>query len=643
MTQRRAAHRNTPPPESGASAQLGARLVRHAGRRGVRFAVWAPRAAAVSVVGSFNGWDASRQPMRRRGKSGTWETFVPEIGPGVRYRYHVEPGRGGAAGSKLDPVGVAVTLEPEPASIVHEPGRRRWSDAAWLRARSVRQASSRPLSIYQAYLGSWRRPGGRLPSYRELARTLVPYVKKLGCTHLELLSVPESLADGSGTEEVLGFCAPTSRHGSPEDFAFLVDHAHRTGIGVILAWGPGRIGGAPHGLACFDGAPLYERDPGDRQGQLEPRVFDLDRREVADFLLASALFWFGEYHVDGLRVDPVPSLLEHAVPVRPAEPPPDPEAAGETAAAAGFLARFTERVHRRFPGALLLTPGSSGWAGVTQPVRKKGLGFDWVWNRGWANDALSYVQVEPAARRYRQRQLTFSMVYAFTESFLLPLAQDSTESGNCSLLGKMPGDGEQQFANLRLLLGSMFAHPGKKLLFMGTEIAATRGWDPGSGLEWKLLERPEHAGVQSLVRDLNRLQAREPAFHEMDVSSHGFEWIDFRDDARSVIAFLRRGRDPEDFAVVIENWSAATHTDYRVGIPLPGRYRQLLNSDATRYGGGDRGVFRVLEASPEPAMRRPYSLVLTLPPLSILFLKPEPSAKSVRAGRKLRRAGRSPG
>ena len=607
----------------------------------MRFAVWAPRATAVSLVGDFNGWDASRQPMRRRGRSGVWETFIPGIGPGARYAYHVDAGRGAVAGSKLDPRGFAVALDPEPCSVVHEPGRRRWSDAAYLRARAARQAPSMPISIYQAHLGSWKRPGGRLPSYRELARTLVPYVKKLGFTHLELVSVPESLSD-AGQDDVVGFFAPTSRHGGPDDFAFLVDRAHQAGIGVILAWGPGRFGSHPHGLANFDGAPLYERSL--EAPPKEPRacVFDLDRREVADFLLASALFWLGAYHLDGLRVDPVPSLLEHFVPVRPTEPPPDPEEAGETAAAAGFLAWFTTRVHRRFPGALLLTPGSSGWSSVTQPARKKGLGFDWMWNRGWANDALSYVQVEPAARRYRQRQLTFSMVYSFSERFLLPLAQDATESDGSSLLGKMPGDGEPAFANLRLLLGSMFAHPGKKLLFMGTELAATRPWAPGAALEWELLDRPAHAGIQVLVRDLNRLLAREPALHELDASSHGFEWIDFRDDARSVIAFVRRGRDPEDFIVVIENWSAATHTDYRVGIPIPGRYRQLLNSDATCYGGGDRGVFRTLDASPEPAMRRPYSLVLTLPPLAILLLKPERPSRLVQARRKRRRPSTRP-
>lgn len=606
---------------------LGAHLRVDEGVEGACFAVWAPHARSVHLAGDFNGWEGRHHPMHRREEAGVWELFVPGVAEGARYRYEILTARRHRV-EKSDPVGFAMESWSGSASVVVDLRRYVWGDAAWMERRAEDQAPSAPISIYEVHLGSWRRRGepGSWLSYRELAATLLPYVKDLGFTHLQLLPVTEHPFDGSWGYQPIGYFAPTSRFGAPDDFRHFVDAAHQMGLGVILDWVPAHFPRDPHGLARFDGTHLYEHaDP--RRGEhpdWDTAIFDYGRPEVASFLTSSALFWLEEYHVDGLRVDAVASMLYLDYSRAAGEWVPNIRGGRENLEAVDFLQRLNDTLHAEHPGALRIAEESTTWPGVSRPAGEGGLGFDLKWNMGWMNDTLRFLQLPFAERAAHHDTITFSIMYAFGERYVLPLSHDEVVHLKRSLLGKMPGVEAERFAGLRSLYGYMWAHPGRKLLFMGGEIGALREWDHDGELDWTLPTLPLHHGLQRLVRDLNKLYGGEPALHERDDSGDGFEWLDVHDSRRSVLSFVRRASDPRELVVVVANLSARDQPAYELELPAGGRYRVLLNTDSKRYGGQGRAAANEIQAVEVEGRHAgaPCRAEVFVPALSVLWLKP---------------------
>ncbi len=606
--------------------KLGAHPVVHQGVAGVVFAVWAPSALRVSVVGNFNRWDGRCHPMRPRGASGLWELFIPGLGVGEVYKYEVKSRFRGYLANKADPFGFATEVRPNNASIVFDLSRYSWQDGEWMAQRKARQRLDAPLSVYEIHLGSWKRkPNGDWLTYRELAEELIPYVKEMGFTHIEMMPVAEHPYDGSWGYQVTGYYAPTSRFGSPDDFRYLVDRAHQAGLGVIIDWVPAHFPKDEHGLGYFDGTHLYEHaDP--RQGEHKDwgtYIFNFGRNEVRNFLLSNALFWLEHYHIDGLRVDAVASMLYLDYSRKPGEWVPNKFGGRENLEAVDFIRRFNELVHEHFPDVLTFAEESTAWPMVSRPVYLGGLGFDLKWNMGWMHDMLAYFEKDPIYRRYHHNNLTFAMMYAYSENFILSISHDEVVYGKRSLLNKMPGDEWQQFANLRAFYAYMFAFPGKKLNFMGGEFAQWNEWNFQTGLDWHLLERPRHAQMQRFMKDLNALYAAEPSLYEVDFHWDGFQWVDFHDVDQSTVSFIRYAKDKRECVVVVANFTPVPRTGYRVGAPLPGFYREILNSDAALYGGSNMGNAGGLPADALPWQGQPCSLLLTLPPLAVVYLKPE--------------------
>jgi 1,4-alpha-glucan branching enzyme len=610
--------------------KLGAHVREIDGISGVHFAVWAPNARRVSVVGDFNRWDGRVHPLRNHASAGIWEIFIPHLKTGDLYKFEIISGSGQLLALKADPYAFRGELRPANCSIVHDIQKYKWNDAGWMDSRAKRQWLQEPISIYEVHLGSWRRAtddNHRWLTYRELADTLIPYAKWMGFTHLELLPVMEYPYDGSWGYQTVGYFAPTARHGDPDEFKFFVDRCHAEGLGVIMDWTPAHFPRDPHGLAYFDGTHLYEHaDP--RRGE-QPDwgtlVFNYGRNEVQNFLVSNALFWLDKYHIDGLRVDAVASMLYLDYSRKPGEWIPNQFGGRENLEAIAFLKKMNEEVHGRHPGILTIAEESTSWPAVSRPTYLGGLGFDLKWNMGWMNDTLRYFGQDPIYRKYSHNQLTFSMVYAFTENFVLPLSHDEVVHGKRSLLSKMPGDDWQKFANLRLLFAYMWAHPGKKLLFMGGELAERPEWSEERSVDWALQNSPPHAGVQRLVGDLNHIDRQEPALHKIDFDWPGFEWIEVNDVDGSTLSFLRRGSEPGDFVVVVCNFTPVVHGDCRVGVPEGCFYEEILNTDSAHYGGSGVGNLGGLNSEPIPWNGRPYSIRMNLPPLAAVYFKPRRS------------------
>jgi 1,4-alpha-glucan branching enzyme len=607
--------------------KLGAHPCQIDGVAGTRFGVWAPNAERVSVVGDFNSWKSDATALSKRDDdSGIWEGFVPRAGPGTVYKYHIVSRYGGFVTDKCDPFAFRSEVPPRTASIVWELDYA-WHDADWIQRRERAGALDAPMSIYEVHLGSWRRvpeDGNRSLTYREMAHQLAEYVKEMGFTHVELLPVTEHPFYGSWGYQVTGFFAPTARYGSPQDFMYLVDHLHRNDIGVILDWVPSHFPSDGHGLCYFDGTNLFEH--ADRRQGFHPDwnsyIFNYGRAEVRDFLASSALFWLDKYHVDALRVDAVASMLYLDYGRKAGEWIPNRFGGRENLDAVSFLKALNEAVYRDYPAVQTMAEESTAWPMVSRPAYLGGLGFGLKWNMGWMHDTLKFFSLDPILRKYHHNQLTFSIWYAFSENFVLPLSHDEVVHGKGALIGKMPGDEWQQFANLRLLYGYMWGHPGKKLLFMGCEFGQKREWQHEESLEWHVLQYPLHAGMKNWVRDLNAFYRAELALFEVDFSTEGFEWIDCNDSDNSVISFVRKGREPDDVVLVVCNCTPELRENYRVGVPRGGFWRECLNSDAPHYGGSGQGNLGGVDAAPLPAHGRYHSLNLTLPPLSTLMLKP---------------------
>jgi 1,4-alpha-glucan branching enzyme len=602
--------------------KLGAHLSEQGGVAGTHFAVWAPNAERVSLIGDFNDWQPDRHQLRPLASSGIWEGFVAGVGQGSLYKYRVYSRYHNYWADKADPYGFAAEIRPRTASKVWDLSSYRWGDAEWMAQRQRRNAHDAPISIYEVHLGSWRRvpeEGSRWLTYRELADWLIAYVRDMGFTHVELLPITEHPFDGSWGYQTAGYFAPTSRFGTPDDFMHLVDRLHQAGIGVILDWVPAHFPSDEHGLGYFDGTHLYEHaDP--RLGQhpdWATLVFNYGRWEVQSFLIGSALFWFDRYHVDGLRVDAVASMLYLDYGRREGEWIPNQYGGRENIDAIGFLRTLNEWVSREFPDVMMIAEESTSWPMVSRPTYVGGLGFGYKWNMGWMHDMLAYMSKDPIHRTYHHNLITFGLLYAFTENFVLPFSHDEVVHGKGSMIGKMPGDDWQKFATLRLLYGYMFAHPGKKLLFMGNEFGQWCEWNHDRSLDWNLLQYPRHAGLQHWVRDLNRLYRREPALFQVDFEGAGFEWIDCHDAPRGVVAFLRHGSHLEHRLLVVCNFTPVVRDHYRVGVPEGGLWTELLNSDAPCYGGSGQGNRGGVEADPLTAHGRRSSLNLTLPPLAM--------------------------
>jgi 1,4-alpha-glucan branching enzyme len=601
--------------------KFGAHPIEFEGVAGTSFAVWAPNARRVSVIGDFNFWNGRRHVMRKH-PGGVWEIFIPEVGEGSLYKYEIKGPNRRLLPLKADPFGFRAERLPGTASIVHGMGHYEWGDAAWMEERESKSALDAPMAIYEVHLGSWRRnPDGSYYTYGQLAEELVPYVAEMGYTHVEFLPPTEHPFDGSWGYQPLGLYAPTSRFGTPDEFKRLVDAFHRAGIGVIIDWVPAHFPEDPHGLGLFDGTHLYEHaDP--RQGRHPDwgtLVFNYGRPEVSNYLLANALFWVSEYHVDGLRVDAVASMLYLDYSREPGEWIPNVHGGNENLEAVAFLQRMNELVFGRHPGATTLAEESTAWPMVSRPVSMGGLGFGYKWNMGWMHDSLQYMSEDPINRRYHHNEITFSLVYAFNENFVLPLSHDEVVHGKRSLIDKMPGDEWQKFANLRAYYGFMYTHPGKQLLFMGGELGQRREWNHDASLDWHLLEETPHRGVRSLVKDLNALYSATPALYEVDFEPAGFGWIEGGDMENSVVSFLRRGN--KDLAIVVCNFTPVVRHGYRIGVPEGGTYEEALNTDDTRYGGSGVGNSGGVSVEKVPSHGQPYSVSLTLPPLATMILK----------------------
>ncbi len=603
---------------------LGAHPAEIDGVDGVQFAVWAPGARRVAVVGDFNGWHGLRHTMRVRGASGVFELFIPGLRAGDSYKFEIA-GPGGQTMMKADPYARRMTLRPDTACRVADNPGHAWNDRDWLERRKTTNWLERPVSIYELHPGSWRRGAGDgFIGFRELADRLVPYLLDAGFTHVELMPVMEHPLDESWGYQVSGYYAPSARFGDPDDLRYLVDACHGAGIGVILDWVPGHFPRDEFALARFVGEPLYEHaDP--RRGEHRDwgtLIFDYGRNEVGNFLLSNAVYWIEEFHVDGLRVDAVASML-YLDYSRGDDWLPNRYGGRENLEAIDFLRRVNEVLHSRFPGVLTIAEESTAWPMVSRPPEVGGLGFSMKWNMGWMNDTLDYFSRDPVYRRYHHDRLTFSQMYAYSENFVLPLSHDEVVHLKGSLLGKMPGDEWQRFANLRLLLAWQFAHPGKKLLFMGGELGAPAEWSEAAAVDWSLLDRPAHAGIRRLVADLNRTYAGNESLHRFDCSSRGFRWIDCHDQENSVLAFERLGGEP---VVCVFNFTPVVREGYRIGVPAPGAWREMLNTDAVSYGGSNVGNAGRVEAAASPWMDYPASLSLTLPPLAALLLRCEVGA-----------------
>jgi len=609
--------------------KLGAHVRQVAGVSGVQFGVWAPNARRVSVVGNFNHWDGRVHPMRLRGLSGVWELFIPSLSEGEIYKFEILSPTG-ALLLKSDPYGFHAETRPRTGSVVFDMNRYTWRDEQWMEKRLSANALEKPLSIYEVHLGSWRRGPDyegnlqRWLTYGELAEQLIPYVKELGYTHIELLPVMEHPFDGSWGYQTLGYFAATSRFGTPADLMHFVDTAHQAGIGVILDWTPAHFPRDAHGLSFFDGTHLYEHeDP--RQGahpDWGTLVFNYGRKEVQNYLISNALFWLDKYHIDGIRVDAVASMLYLDYSRQPGEWVPNPHGGRENLDAIAFLKRFNEVVHANHPGALTIAEESTSWPMVSRPTYLGGLGFSMKWNMGWMHDTLNYFKRDPIFRRYQHSSMTFSLLYAFNENFVLPFSHDEVVHLKRSMLDKMAGDVWQKFANLRLLYAYMYGHPGKKLLFMGGEFGQWREWNHDAQLDWGALDQVSHRGLQRLVADLNRLYQDEPALHQVDFDWRGFEWIDCHDADASVYSFIRRAKDPEDLIVVVCNCTPVVRENYRLGVPREGFYREILNTDGTAYWGSNVGNSGGVDVEPIAWSGHPCSLRLTLPPLGAVMLKP---------------------
>ena len=604
--------------------KLGAHSLEHEGVEGVAFAVWAPNAQAVSVVGDFNAWDGRRMPMRRRGPSGFWELFVPGLRPGHLYKYQIHGPDGELLPLKADPHAERTERPPGTASIVADPSRHVWHDGTWVAERWRHNDREAPLAIYEVHLGSWRRnlaENGRYLSYRELAGQLVPYVVEMGFTHIEIMPIMEYPFDGSWGYQPVSLFAPTSRYGAPDDFRALVEACHQAGIGVLLDWVPGHFPNDPHGLGRFDGTALYEHaDP--RQGfhrDWNTLIYNYGRREVANFLLSSALYWLREFHIDGIRVDAVASML-YLDYSRPAgEWIPNAFGGRENLEAIAFLRRMNELIFGEANGATSAAEESTAWPMVSRPTYVGGLGFGYKWNLGWMHDTLRYMATDPIYRKYRHNDLSFGLLYAYHENFILPLSHDEVVHGKGSLIAKMPGDEWQRFANLRAYFAFMWTHPGKKLMFMGDEFAQEREWNHDIGLDWQLLGDPLHEGVRRVVRDLNRVYRDTPALHRLDCDPDGFAWIDVANAAESVVSYQRRGHDPHELAIVVCNFTPVPREDYWIGVPRPGRYRERINTDAVDYGGSGVGNAGEVHSEPHPMHGHQHAIRLRLPPLGVLI------------------------
>ena len=603
--------------------RLGAHAIEHEGVAGVLFAVWAPNAQRVSVVGDFNAWDGRRHSMRKRYDTGIWEIFVPGLHEGVLYKYEIVGADGALLPLKADPVGFGAELRPSTASVVRDTEHFAWTDAEWLAGRAGTDARRAPMAVYEVHPASWRRgEDNRWLSFDELAETLVPYAAGMGFTHLELMPVSEHPLDASWGYQPIGLFAPTARHGEPAAFARFVDRCHGAGLGVILDWVPAHFPVDPHGLARFDGTALYEHaDP--RQGfhpDWSTAIFNFGRREVANYLIANALFWLDRYHVDGLRVDAVASMLYLDYSRKPGEWLPNREGGNTNLEAVAFLRRLNETLYARHPGIVTVAEESTAWPMVSAPTSAGGLGFGFKWNMGWMHDTLEYMRRPPVHRRWHHDKMTFGLMYAFAENFVLPLSHDEVVHGKGSLLARMPGDAWQQFASLRAYYAFMWAYPGKKLLFMGQEFAQGREWNFEGGLDWSLLDVSWHRGVQALVRDCNREYRRHAALHARDCEPEGFRWIVVADASQSVFAWLREAGDGSPGIAAVSNFTPVPRDAYRIGLPRGGQWREILNTDSAYYGGSDLGNAGGVVAKPVASHGYPYSATIRLPPLATLWL-----------------------
>jgi 1,4-alpha-glucan branching enzyme len=605
--------------------KLGSHTVRHKGMEGTYFAVWAPNAEKVVVMGEFNGWNKNSHPLASRGPSGIWEGFIPEVGKGSIYKYHIYSKHALYRADKADPLALYSEIPPLTGSVVWNLDYT-WNDQEWMANRGDRNRIGAPISIYEVHVGSWRRvpeEGNRPLTYRELAGELAEYVKRMGFTHVEFLPVMEHPFYGSWGYQSLGYFAPTSRYGTPQDFMYLVDSLHRQGIGVILDWVPSHFPKDEFGLGFFDGTHLYEHaDP--RQGihpDWDSFIFNYGRDEISSFLLSSALFWLDKYHADGLRVDAVASMLYLDYGRKEGEWIPNQYGGNENLEAIDFLRRFNQEVYKKFPDAQTIAEESTAWPMVSRPTYVGGLGFGMKWDMGWMHDTLEYMSKDPVHRKYHHDRLTFRMLYAFHENFVLPLSHDEVVYGKGALIRKMPGDDWQKFANLRALLGYMYAQSGKKLLFMGGEFGQWDEWYHEVSLDWNLLAYPFHEGLRKWVEDLNRVYRDEKALYERDFEPAGFHWIDCNDSQQSTISLMRKGFHEEDSVIIACNFTPVPRHNYRVGVPEEGFWKEILNSDALIYGGGGQGNMGGLEATPLPVHGHPFSLNLTLPPLGVVYFK----------------------
>ena len=607
---------------------LGAHVMTHEGADGTHFAVWAPNASRASVVGDFNGWDGRCHAMRRRGQTGVWEIFLPGVGEGETYRYELLGPDGRLLPQKADPFGFGAERPPGTASVVRRQDGYAWTDKAWISTREARQRIDQPISIYEVHLGSWRRApedGDRPLSYVESATQLVDYAKDMGFTHVELMPVSEFPFDGSWGYQPVGLYSPTVRYGTPDEFRHLVEACHAAELGLILDWVPGHFPEDQHGLGRFDGTALYEHE--DRREGFHPDwntlVYNYGRREVSNYLVANALYWLKEHHVDGLRVDAVASMLYRDYSRKEGEWIPNRYGGRENLEAISFLQRTNAVAYGHVPGIMMIAEESTAFPGVCDPADQGGLGFGFKWNMGWMNDTLSYMSEDPVHRKYRHHKMTFGIDYAFSENFILPISHDEVVHGKGSMLDKMSGDGLDKFANLRAYYGFMWGHPGKKLLFMGCEFAQGREWNHDASLDWHLLDNDLHVGVQNLVRDLNGLYRRTPGLHQLDCKPGGFQWVEDGAADESVFAWIRRGEDGSAPVLVVCNFTPVERQDRRIGVPVPGRWVGRLNTDAEVYGGGGRGSRGDVDSEAIAASGHEHSLCLTLPPLSTLVFELE--------------------
>jgi 1,4-alpha-glucan branching enzyme len=606
--------------------KLGAHVTTVDGAAGVMFAVWAPNADAVSVIGDFNKWDPTATPLRARQSSGIWEGFVPGLGQGTIYKYSIKPRFSSQRIEKSDPYGFAAELRPRTASMVWDISKYTWQDQAWLDRRGDAQAFDSPVSIYEVHLGSWKRApetNGFL-SYRELGNQLAEYCQTMGYTHVELLPISEHPLDASWGYQTVGYFAPTSRFGTPDEFRIFVDTLHQAGIGVLLDWVPAHFPRDAHGLAYFDGTALYEHaDP--RQGEHPDwgtKIFNYGRNEVRSFLVSNAVFWVEQYHIDGLRVDAVASMLYLDYSRKAGEWVPNQYGGRENLEAISFLQKANDVVHTECPGVLTIAEESTAWPQVTRPPYMGGLGFNLKWNMGWMHDTLEYISKEAIHRRWHHNDLTFSLLYAFHENFVLPFSHDEVVHGKGSLLTKVPGDAWQKFATLRLLYAYMYGHPGKKLLFMGLDFGQGDEWTETKSIDWHLLEYPLQSGLQRCVADLHRVYRTNPALFQVDFEWTGFQWLESHDNENSVFAYLRRGRDPNEMVVVVANFTPVPREAYRVGVPTGGPWQEILNTDSSLYAGGNIGNGGQVWARDEPWAGQPHCISLTVPPLGAVYLRP---------------------